>query len=111
MSYQEKIDSLVNELQAVAESSPEARLAATDATRALWRSIESPEYFLFRVQDMGMEIAVSRLACDTGIYKMLVESKEPLTAAAMAEKAGASEHLIRKYSANLILTLFLNIAS
>lgn len=97
MSYQEKIDSLVKELQAVAESSPEARLAATDATRALWHSIESPEHFLFRVQDMGVEVAVSRIACDLNLYKILVEAKEPLTVAAVAAKANAGEGLVRTY--------------
>ncbi|CEJ95218.1 hypothetical protein VHEMI10712 [[Torrubiella] hemipterigena] len=95
MNHQEKIDSLIHQLQKVSESSTEARSATIDAVRRLEHDIETEEFFNFRLQRLGLLLPVTKIAQDLKLYTILVENKAPLIVADIATKVNAAPLLIQ----------------
>lgn len=96
MSQQQKIATLVNDLREVAQSSDEARNETIDALRSLGLSLETKSHLYYRIEQMGLELTVSRIAQDLNIYQALVESSSPLNSGDIATKANITPLFARK---------------
>lgn len=95
MTHQAKLDSLIEDLRQVAQSSNEARNATIDSLRALSLSLETKQHVYNRFEQMGLELTISRVGQDLNIYQILSESNEPVRSSDLAAKVGSAPLLTR----------------
>ncbi|PQE30043.1 hypothetical protein CJF32_00009466 [Rutstroemia sp. NJR-2017a WRK4] len=89
------MDSIVDQIQNLAKTADEAgRKSLIDSLRNLQYSIETPYDTLQRFAGLHLQITMARVGVDLGIFDALMESKEPLSVEALAEKTKAAEELL-----------------
>lgn len=96
MTIDANIESAVNILNEAAGQSDEARSKTLAALRNLQLKLEGPDDTFNRLSYINLEITVSRIGHDLGIYKILVESSNPVSVEEFASKTGAAPLLTRK---------------
>ncbi|KAG5659889.1 hypothetical protein KAF25_003411 [Fusarium avenaceum] len=56
--------------------------------------VETPYEYMLRLSGSHLQLACIRVGVDTGLFKVLVESQEPLTCSYLGEKLGADPDLL-----------------
>ena len=94
---QSRINEILEQLQAVANESLEARSASLDGMRDLQLKLETPHDANYRLTNSYVEVTVARIAEDLRLYQTLSESDQPLTVAELSAKTGAAPLLLSKW--------------